>query len=167
VGIKKINIEKVGAFIEAGAGEPLPDLRQALAEAKAGLGLGRGFGTTPEHPCASSGREVGTDSGSVCPEHRNARRELARLGTRTICAAGPGGVPAAADIKHPELTRALSATRIRRVDGDKEVSCSAVRCSLQRNSSRSSSLKAGSAQLTFLSRGAVAFQRFFGARCQF
>jgi len=70
-------------------------------------------------------------------------------------------------IKHPELTRALSAIRVRRVDGDKEVSCSAVRCSLQRNSSRSSSLKEGFAQLTFLSLGAVAFQRFFGARCQF
>ena len=101
MGIKKINIEKVGAFIEAGAGEPLPDLRQALAVAQAWLGRGRGFGTTPEHPSASSGREIGTDSGGVCLAHRNARRELARLGTRTVCAAGPGGVPAAADHQAP------------------------------------------------------------------
>lgn len=36
--IKKINIEKVAAAIEADAGEALPDLRQALAEAKSGLG---------------------------------------------------------------------------------------------------------------------------------
>jgi putative transcriptional regulator len=38
MGIKRINIEKVAAAIEADAGESLPELRQALAEAKAGLG---------------------------------------------------------------------------------------------------------------------------------
>lgn len=38
MGIKKIDVEKVAAAIEADAGEVLPDLRQALAEAKAGLG---------------------------------------------------------------------------------------------------------------------------------
>jgi putative transcriptional regulator len=43
--IKKIDIDKVAAAIEADAGESLPDLRQALAEAKAGLGRV----TTAEH----------------------------------------------------------------------------------------------------------------------
>jgi putative transcriptional regulator len=42
--IKSINIEKVAAAIEADAGEPLANLRQALAQAKAGLGRV----TTPE-----------------------------------------------------------------------------------------------------------------------
>ena len=35
--IKRIDIEKVARAIEADAGETLPDLRQSLAEAKAGL----------------------------------------------------------------------------------------------------------------------------------
>jgi uncharacterized protein (DUF4415 family) len=34
--VKRINVEKVAQAIEADAGEALPDLRQALAEAKAG-----------------------------------------------------------------------------------------------------------------------------------
>lgn len=38
--ITKMNIEAVAAAIEADAGEPLPDLRQALSEAKAGM-IGR------------------------------------------------------------------------------------------------------------------------------
>ncbi|XXG31316.1 MAG: hypothetical protein WJ306_01575 [Ferrovum myxofaciens] len=38
MGIKEIDVEKVAKAIEADAGEVLPDLRQALAEAKAGLG---------------------------------------------------------------------------------------------------------------------------------
>ena len=42
--IQKIDVEKVAAAIEADAGEALPDLRQALAEAKAGIGRV----TTPE-----------------------------------------------------------------------------------------------------------------------
>lgn len=36
MGMKKMNIEKVAAAIEADAGESLPDLRQALAKAWAG-----------------------------------------------------------------------------------------------------------------------------------
>lgn len=42
--IQKIDVEKVAAAIEADAGEALPDLLQALAEAKAGIGRV----TTPE-----------------------------------------------------------------------------------------------------------------------
>lgn len=42
---KKIDIERVAAAIEADRGEALPDLRQALAEANAGIA---GRVTTPE-----------------------------------------------------------------------------------------------------------------------
>lgn len=42
---KKTDIERVAQAIEADAGEPLPDLRQALAEASAGVA---GRVTTPE-----------------------------------------------------------------------------------------------------------------------
>jgi len=35
--IKRLNVDKVAQAIEADAGEALPDLRQALAEAKAGM----------------------------------------------------------------------------------------------------------------------------------
>jgi putative transcriptional regulator len=38
VGIRKIDIEAVARAIEADAGEVLPDLRQALTEAKEGVG---------------------------------------------------------------------------------------------------------------------------------
>ncbi len=37
MGMKEINIEAVAKAIEADAGESLPDLRQALMEAKAGM----------------------------------------------------------------------------------------------------------------------------------
>ncbi len=53
MGIKKIDIEKVAAAIEADAGESLPDLRQALAEAKAGLGRV----TTPEQMLVRQARQ--------------------------------------------------------------------------------------------------------------
>jgi putative transcriptional regulator len=53
MGIKKIDIEKVAAAIEADAGEALPDLRQALAQAKAGLGRV----TTPEQILVRLARE--------------------------------------------------------------------------------------------------------------
>ncbi len=53
MGIRKIDIEKVAAAIEADASESLPDLRQALAEAKAGLGRK----TTPEQILVHQVRE--------------------------------------------------------------------------------------------------------------
>ena len=53
MGIKKIDVEKVATAIEADAGEALPDLRQALAEAKAGLGRV----TTPEQMLVRRARE--------------------------------------------------------------------------------------------------------------
>jgi putative transcriptional regulator len=51
--IKKIDIEKVAAAIEADAGEAIPGLRQALAEAKAGMGRV----TTPEQILVRQARE--------------------------------------------------------------------------------------------------------------
>jgi putative transcriptional regulator len=49
-----LDIEKVAAAIEADAGEPVPDLRQALAEAKAGQ-VART--TTPEQLLVRAARE--------------------------------------------------------------------------------------------------------------
>jgi putative transcriptional regulator len=51
--IKNIDIEKEAAAIEADFGEALPDLRQALAEAKAGLGRI----TTPEQILAHQAQQ--------------------------------------------------------------------------------------------------------------
>jgi uncharacterized protein (DUF4415 family) len=51
--IKHINIDKVAKAIEADAGEALPDLRQSLAEAKAGL---HARVHTPEQIVARRGR---------------------------------------------------------------------------------------------------------------
>ena len=53
MGIKKIDIEKVAAAIEADAGESLPDLREALAEAQAGVGRV----TTPEQILVRQARQ--------------------------------------------------------------------------------------------------------------
>jgi putative transcriptional regulator len=50
---KKIDIEAVAKAIEADAGETLPDLRQALAEAHAGAGRV----TTPEQILVRQARE--------------------------------------------------------------------------------------------------------------
>ncbi len=51
--IKRIDIDKVAKAIEADAGEALPDLRQSLAEAKAGL---HARVHTPEQIAARRGR---------------------------------------------------------------------------------------------------------------
>ena len=52
-GTKQFDVEKVAAAIEADAGEALPDLRQVLVEAKAGLGRV----TTPERIIVRHARE--------------------------------------------------------------------------------------------------------------
>jgi uncharacterized protein (DUF4415 family) len=57
--VKRINIEKVAAAIEADAGEALPGLREALAEAKAGK---RAATHTPEQIAA---RKRGRPAGST------------------------------------------------------------------------------------------------------
>jgi uncharacterized protein (DUF4415 family) len=56
--LKKLSVEKIAVAIEADAGQPLPGLRDALAEAKAGL-VGRVH--TPEQVVARRrGRPVGS-----------------------------------------------------------------------------------------------------------
>ncbi len=57
--LKKLNVEKVAAAIEADAGQALPGLRESLAEANAGL-VGRKH--TPEQLVA---RRRGRPAGSV------------------------------------------------------------------------------------------------------
>ena len=46
--LESLDIERIAKAIEADAGEPLQDIRQALAEAKAGEGIGQGRVTAPE-----------------------------------------------------------------------------------------------------------------------
>lgn len=71
--IKKIDIDKVAAAIEADAGESLPDLRQALAEAKAGLGR-----VSPsKFLCGKPREKSGPHANGVCRTHRNASGNLA------------------------------------------------------------------------------------------
>lgn len=53
MGIRKIDIEAVARAIEADAGEVLPDLRQALTEAKEGVGRV----TTPEQILVRQARQ--------------------------------------------------------------------------------------------------------------
>ena len=57
--LKKLSVEKVAAAIEADAGQSLPELREALAEAKAGLA---GRVHTPDQVLA---RRRGRPPGSV------------------------------------------------------------------------------------------------------
>ncbi len=59
--LKKLNVNKVAAAIEADAGQALPGLRESLAEAKAGL-AGREY--TPEQIVK---RRRGRPVGSVAP----------------------------------------------------------------------------------------------------
>jgi putative transcriptional regulator len=104
--IKKIDVENVAAAIEADAGEALPDLRQALAEAQAGLGRV----TTPEQILVRQAREK---SGLTQP----AFADLIETPVATLRDweqgrfVPPGGVLCLLRliIKHPELSRELSA----------------------------------------------------------
>jgi putative transcriptional regulator len=57
-----VNIEKIAKAIEADAGEPLPDLRQALEEAKARVGRV----TTPEQMLVRQARSVWHEPIYVC-----------------------------------------------------------------------------------------------------
>ena len=106
MGLKKINIEKVAAAIEADAGESLPDLRQALAEAKAGLGRV----TTPEQILVRQAREK-----SGLTQSAFAHRIETPVATLRDWEQGrfapPGGVVCLLRliVKHPELSRELNA----------------------------------------------------------
>ena len=104
--IKKIDIEKVVAAIEADAGESLPDLRHALAEAKAGLGRV----TTPEQILVRQAREK-----SGLTQAAFAKRIATPVATLRDWEQGrftpPGGVLCLLRliVKHPELSKELSA----------------------------------------------------------
>ncbi|MAF03224.1 MULTISPECIES: helix-turn-helix domain-containing protein [Herbaspirillum] len=105
MGISKINVEKVAKAIEADAGEALPDLRQALAEAKAGVGRV----TTPEQIIVRQAREK-----SGLTQAAFAERIETPVATLRDWEQGrfapPGGVLCLLRliIKHPELSEELS-----------------------------------------------------------
>lgn len=104
--ISKIDIEKVAVAIELDAGEALPDLRQALAEAQASLGRV----TTPEQILVRQAREK-----SGLTQAAFAERIATPVATLRDWEQGrfapPGGVLCLLRliIKHPELSRELSA----------------------------------------------------------
>lgn len=106
MGIRKIDIEKTAQAIEADAGETLPDLRQALAEAKAGLGRV----TTPEQMLVRQARER-----SGLTQAAFAKRIATPVATLRDWEQGrfapPGGVVCLLRliVKHPELSQELSA----------------------------------------------------------
>lgn len=104
--IKKIHIEKVAEAIEADIGESLPDLRQALTEAKAGFGRV----STPEQILVRQAREK-----SGLTQAAFAERIATPVATLRDWEQGrfapPGGVVCLLRliIKHPELSQELSA----------------------------------------------------------
>jgi putative transcriptional regulator len=106
MGIKKIDVEKVASAIESDAGEALPDLRQALAQAKAGIGRV----TTPEQMLVRQAREK-----SGLTQAAFAERIETPVATLRDWEQGrfvpPGGVLCLLRliIKHPELSKELSA----------------------------------------------------------
>ncbi|MFV5213627.1 helix-turn-helix domain-containing protein [Azonexus caeni] len=103
---KKMDIERVASAIEADAGEALPDLRQALKEAQAGIGRV----TTPAQILVRQAREK---SGLT----QAAFAELIATPVATLRDweqgrfVPPGGVLCLLRLieKHPELTRELAA----------------------------------------------------------
>ncbi|NYT79477.1 type II toxin-antitoxin system MqsA family antitoxin [Alcaligenaceae bacterium] len=105
--IKKINIEDVAKAIEADAGESLPDLRQALNEAKSGIGRA----TTPEQILV---RQVRQRSGLT--QSAFAERIATPVATLRDWEQGrfqpPGGVVCLLRLlaKHPDLTQELATT---------------------------------------------------------
>ncbi|CAM5788948.1 helix-turn-helix domain-containing protein [Ottowia pentelensis] len=104
--IKKMNLDKVAAAIEADADESLPDLRQALAEAQAGLGRV----TTPEQILVRQARQKAGLTQAAFAE-RIATPVATLRDWEQGRFAPPGGVLCLLRliIKHPELSRELSA----------------------------------------------------------
>ena len=103
--MRDIDIESVAKAIEADAGEPLPDLRQALNEAKQGVGRA----TTPEQILVRQARErCGLTQVSF------AERIATPVATLRDWEQGrfvpPGGVLCLMRLilKHPELTQELA-----------------------------------------------------------
>ena len=101
MGIRKIDVEKVATAIEADAVEALPDLRQALAEAKAGIGRV----TTPEQILVRQAREKSSLKQAAFSERIETPVATLRDWEQGRFAP-PGAVPASA--YHPELSQELS-----------------------------------------------------------
>ena len=106
MGIKKIDVEKVATAIEADAEEALPDLRQALAEAKTGIGRV----TTPEQILVRQAREKSGLTQSAFAERIETPVATLRDWEQGRFAP-PGGVLCLLRliIKHPELSHELNA----------------------------------------------------------
>lgn len=105
MGIRNIDVEKVVTAIEADAGEDIPGLRQALAEAKAGIGRI----TTAEQILVRQAREK-----SGLTQAAFAARIETPVATLRDWEQGrfapPGGVQCLLRliIKHPELSQELN-----------------------------------------------------------
>ena len=103
--MKKLNIEKAARAIELDAGVPLPDLRQALEEAKAGIGRV----TTPEQILVRQAR-----SRAGLSQQAFAERIATPVATLRDWEQGrftpPGGVLCLLRLisLHPELTQELA-----------------------------------------------------------
>jgi putative transcriptional regulator len=103
---KKINIDAVAAAIEADAGESLPELRQALKEAAAGI---KGRVTTPEQILVLEARKK-----TGLTQKAFADRIATPLATFRDWEQGrfppPGGVVCLLRliVKHPELSSELA-----------------------------------------------------------
>ncbi|WP_412479901.1 helix-turn-helix domain-containing protein [Azonexus sp. IMCC34839] len=106
MGIKKIDVEKVATAIESDAGEVLPDLRQALAEAKAGIGRV----TTPDQILVRQAREKSGLTQAAFAERIDTPVATLRDWEQGRFAP-PGGVLCLLRliVKHPELSKELSA----------------------------------------------------------
>ncbi len=106
MGIKNMDIEAVAKAIEADAGEALPDLRQALSEAKSGMA---GRVTTPEQILVRQAREK-----SGLTQTLFAQRIDTPVATLRDWEQGrfapPGGVLCLLRliVKHPELSSELA-----------------------------------------------------------
>lgn len=103
--IENIDVEAVASAIEADAGEALPDLRQALKEARAGMGRV----TTPEQILVRQAREK-----SGLTQSAFAERIATPVATLRDWEQGrfapPGGVVCLMRliVKHPELSLELA-----------------------------------------------------------
>ena len=96
-----VEIEQVAAAIEGDAGESLSDPRQALLEAKTGLGRV----TTPAQILVRRAREKSGLTQAAFAERIAPRGDVARLGTRPVRAAWRRPVPASA---HRQASRIVA-----------------------------------------------------------
>ena len=106
MGIKKINIDAVAKAIEVDAGELLPDLRQALQEAKSGM---TGRVTTAEQILVRLAREKSGLTQAVFAERIDTPVATLRDWEQGRFAP-PGGVLCLLRliVKHPELSSELA-----------------------------------------------------------